>query len=251
MSSFGRGSGMNVSFGGPLTPAVKNLIIANMVVLVLQLLFRPFTGWFVLEAPKVLPWGFQVWRMLTYMFLHGGLGHLFWNMLLLFMFGCTIERAWGTRSFYRYYFLCGLGGALFALVPIGPIWSAQILGASGAVYGILLAYGVLYPYREILVLLMFPVQARYLVILLGFAAFVSSISGSEGVAHVVHLGGFVTGYILLRWVGIARGPSRAASAGFGGSVREAYRKWRMRRLRKKFESYYDKRSRGGPPGAVH
>jgi len=245
------GRGMSFSFGGPLTPAVRNLIIANMVGLVLQLLIPPFTGWFVLEAPKVLPWHFQVWRMFTYMFLHGGLGHLFWNMLMLFMFGCTIERTWGTRSFYRYYILCGLGGALFALLPFGPFWSAHILGASGAVYGILLAYGVLFPHNEILVLLMFPVQARYLVLLLGFAAFVSSISGAEGVAHIVHLGGFVTGYVLLRWVGIARRRTSLSGGGIGGPVREAYRKWRMKRLRKKFESYYDKRSGGGPPGAVH
>lgn len=251
MSSYRPRAGF--SFGGPITPAVKNLIIANMVAMLAQVLI-PFIGpsasspgVFSLVPPLVLPWNFQIWRLGTYMFLHGGLSHLFWNMLALFMFGCAIERQWGTRSFYRYYFLCGLGGAAFSLIPYGPFWSTPIIGASGAVYGILLAFGVLFPYREILVFLMFPVQARYLVTVFGFIAFVSSVSGGEGVAHVVHLGGFVTGFVLLRWVGIARTSFAGGRGPIFGSLREAYRRYRMKRLRKKFESYYDKRSGGEPP----
>jgi membrane associated rhomboid family serine protease len=173
-------------------------------------------------------------------------------MLALFMFGCSIERTWGTRRFYRYYFLCGLGAALFAFIPYGPFYDLPILGASGAIYGILLAYGVLFPYNRIWVLMTFPVEARYLVIVWGFLAFIFSITGGEGVAHIVHLGGFVTGFALLRWFGFARGAARLSSARGFDSVRDLYRRWRLRRLRRKFESYYEKRSGGGnDPNMIH
>ncbi len=188
-------------FGGPLTPAVKTLILANAGVFVLQALIAPFTSWLTLVPAKVLPWHFQIWRVVTYMFLHAGFGHLFFNMFGLFMFGCSIERTWGSRSFYRYYFLCGLGGALFAFLSF-PLWNATILGASGALYGILVAFAVLFPRQQILVFFAFPVEARFLVAVYGILALFSSISGSEGVAHIVHLGGFVTGYVLLRWAGL-------------------------------------------------
>jgi len=243
-------------FGGPLTPAVKNLILANVVVWVLQQLIAPFTHWFTLVPAEVLPWHFQLWRIFTYMFLHAGFGHLFFNMFGLFMFGCSIERTWGTRSFYRYYFLCGLGGALFAFLSF-PLWHASILGASGALYGILVAFAVLFPRQQILLFFAFPVEARVLVAVYGIFALWSSISGPEGIAHIVHLGGFVTGYVLLRWVGAARGSRFRGRRGGGGrgdvvgSVKDAYRRWRMKRLRKKFESYYEKRSGGDGPGAIH
>lgn len=243
-------------FGGPLTPAVKTLIIANVVVYVLQILWKPFTDWFTLVPSLVLPWNFQIWRVASYMFLHdrAGLGHLGMNMLFLFMFGCAIERTWGSRSFYRYYFLCGLGGAAFAFLSY-PLWNASILGASGAVYGILIAFGYLFPRQQVLVFFVIPMEARFLVAMAGIFAFASSISGQQGVAHVVHLGGFATGYLLLRWVGVAgRGRRRSLGglrAEFGGSWRDAYRRWRMKRLRKKFEDYYDKRSGGGDGPMVH
>ncbi|HXV64595.1 MAG TPA: rhomboid family intramembrane serine protease [Vicinamibacteria bacterium] len=240
-----------VRFGGPLTPGVKIIIIANMVAFLLQVIIRPFTEWFTLQPPLVLPWNFQIWRVGTYMFLHFGVWHLFWNMLSLFLFGGAIESTWGTRSFYRYYFLCGLGGALFAFIPIGPFYNVSIAGASGAVYGILLAYGILFPNNRIYVLLTFPVEAKYLVAFVGFISLVSALSGQEGIAHTVHLGGFLTGYILLRWAGLARRTSSFARADFLGSVREAYRRWRMRRLRRKFEAYYEKRAGRDDQDIIH
>ena len=243
---------MSYSFGGPLTPGVKAIIIANLAVFVLQNLVPRLTGWFVLSPSLVLPMNFQLWRVVSYMFLHGGLMHLLFNMLALFMFGCSIERTWGTRSFYRYYFLCGIGGAVFAFIPYGPFYNLPILGASGAIYGILLAYGMLFPHNRILVFLTFPVEARYLVAIWGFIAFVGSVSGAEGVAHIVHLGGLVTGYVLLRWAGVSRGVQGVSRAGMMGSVREGYRRWRMKRLRKKFEAYYEKRTGGGnDPNTIH
>jgi membrane associated rhomboid family serine protease len=242
---------ISYGFGGPLTPGVKAIIVANGVVFLLQALIPPLTSWFSLSPPLVLPLKFQLLRVFTYMFLHGGLAHLLFNMLFLFMFGCTIERTWGTRLFYRYYFLCGLGGALFAFIPYGPFYEIPIVGASGAIYGILLAYGLLFPTNQIWILATFPVEARYFVTVLGFAAFAGSLMGQDGVAHVVHLGGLATGYAALRWSTlVSRRP--AESGDLFGSLRQTYRRWRMKRLRKKFETYYEKRSGGGNgPTIVH
>jgi len=239
-------------FGDRLTPAVRNLLIANGVIYVFQQLFDPYiTRVFALSAPLVLPWNFQVWRLGTYMFLHGDFWHLFWNMFALFMFGCSIEQEWGSRSFYRYYFLCGLGSALFALLPFDPIWGLPIIGASGAIYGILVAFAMLFPYRQILVFFVFPLQARYLVLIFGLMSFVSAFWGPQGIAHVVHLGGLVTGFVLLRWAGLAHPRRAVGQREFMGSMRDAYRRWRMKRLRKKFEDYYEKRSGGNDPDVFH
>jgi membrane associated rhomboid family serine protease len=240
------------SFGGPLTPAVKAIIIANGAVFLFQVMVPAITGWLSLSPPLVLPFNLQLWRVVTYMFLHGGVGHLVWNMLFLFMFGCTLERTWGTKRFYRYYFICGLGAALFAFIPYGPFYQVPIVGASGAIYGILLAYGVIFPMNKIWILATFPVEARYLVIVLGFVAFASSLMGSDGVAHIVHLGGLVTGYVVLRYTTVVSRSAHPSTGGVVGPLRDAYRRWRMKRLKKKFESYYEKRSGGGNgPTIVH
>ena len=236
-----------------MTPAVKTLIIANVAVHLIQRLFtdylRPELG---LIALEVLPWSFQIWRPFTYMFLHNDLVHLFWNMFLLFMFGSEVERQWGARSFYRYYFLCGLGGALFAFIPFLGLLGVNIIGASGAAYGVLLAFGLLFPFRQILLFFVLPIQARYLVMAIGLVALVYSFGGPEGIAHAVHLGGFVTGYVLIRAVGVKPATRRASQLGMVGSVKEAYRKWRMKRLRRKFEQYYENRNKDrGGNGMVH
>jgi membrane associated rhomboid family serine protease len=246
---------ISYSFGGPLTPAVKAIIIANCVVFLMQVLTRGLlTVWLALEPLKVLPFGFQIWRVATYMFAHGGVMHLLFNMLMLFIFGCSIERTWGTRSFYRYYFLCGLGAALFSFIPVPEFYAHPTIGASGAVYGILLAYAVLFPHNRIYIFLTLPVEARYVVMALGFIAFAGSLSGGDGIAHVVHLGGLVTGYALLRWVGIRRsslglgvgmGMGSGTRVGVFRYLRDAYRRHRMNRLRKKFEMYYQKRAEDG------
>jgi len=242
---------MTISFGGPLTPGVKSIIIANGVAHLLKVLIGPFDTWFWLSPPSVLAPGFQLWRVGTYMFLHGDLFHLLMNMLALFMFGCAVERTWGTKLFVRYYLLCGLGAALLAFIPYGPFYSIPIVGASGAIYGVLLAYAVLFPRNQIWVLMTFPVEARYLVVVWGFVAFVSSLMGADGVAHIVHLGGLLTGLALVRWTGFLRSSARGRGEA-SGSLREIYRRWRMKRLRKKFEAYYEKRSGGGnDPNMVH
>ncbi len=235
---------ISYSFGGPLTPAVKAIIIANLIAYAIQSFFSPFTEWLALRPLDVLPWGFQLWRIGTYMFLHGGIGHLFFNMLMLYFFGNTLERTWGTRNFVKYYSVCGLGAALFCFVPGLGTYSAYTYGASGAIYGVMLAYAILFPHQKIYILLTFPIEIRYLVFFLGFVSIVS-LGASDGVAHLAHLGGLVTGYVLLRWSGITRRRSVGSGGDFVGSIREGYRRWRMKRLRKKFESYYEKRTGSG------
>ncbi len=186
------------SFGfAPLTPMVKRLIGITCGAFLAQLLIPPLTVFLALYPPAVLR--LEVWRLLTYVFLHGGLGHLMLNMLVLYMFGGPLESVWGSRRFLRYYLLCGVGAGLFTLLPIPAFFGASHIGASGAAYGLLLAFGLLFPAARVHVFLIFPMRASHLVVALGFISLASSISAtSDGVSHIAHLGGLVAGYVLLR-----------------------------------------------------
>lgn len=231
------------SFGGPLTPAVKYIILATAGAFLLQNLYSPATGWLALYPPLVLE-SFQVWRLATYLLLHGGLLHLFFNMLALFMFGCELERMWRTRLFLRFYLTCGIGAGLFALLPFAAFYQAAHVGASGAIYGLLMAYAMYFPnrvvYMNLLFLFFFPIRVKYFVTIMGMLAFLGSVQGAgSGVSHIAHLGGLVVGFLYLR-----AGMGRRSLA---GELREAYRRWRLKRLRKKFEDYYDKKRGGGAP----
>ena len=242
---------ISYSFGGPLTRAVKAIILVNLVAYAIQSFVSPFTEWLALRPLDVLPWNFQLWRIGTYMFLHAGIGHLFFNMLILYFFGNTLERRWGTRSFVKYYFVCGLGAALFCFVPGLANYSAYTYGASGAIYGVMLAYAILFPYQKIYVLLTFPVEIRYVVFFLAFLSIVS-LGASDGVSHLAHLGGLVTGYVVLRWFAFTPQLSAVSSRSFVGFVTKGYQQWKVKRLRKKFESYYEKRTgRGNDPNTRH
>ncbi len=240
-----RGGTATWSFGGPLTPAVKYLLIANVGAFVLQLLYPPLTNWFRLDPSQVLG-SFYVWQVVTYMFLHGGLFHLLINMLILFMFGGEMERLWGTPFFLRYYFITGIGAGLFALVAGYPV-----VGASGAIYGLLVAFAMYFPnrvvYMNVFFIFFFPIQAKYFVIIMGLISFLSSLGGASGVSHLAHLGGLVVGYLYLRWGGVRSGSGIGIRKETGGGfIQDSYRRWRMKRLRKKFEQYYEKRGGGGP-----
>ena len=175
---------------------VSTIIIANVLVFILQILLirTPFRVVFSLVPRLVLERGF-VWQVVTYMFLHDGLFHLFFNMLIIWMFGSTLEQIWGGRRFLQYYFICGLGAAAFSFIFS---FNALVLGASGAGYGILLAYGILFPHNQIYVMGIIPIKARTLVIVLGVFEFLSGLSGGDGIAHFAHLGGMATGLVYLR-----------------------------------------------------
>ncbi len=232
----------SISFGpGPLSLALKALIGANVAVFLAdQFLGRGF-GLTNLPStlglmPAAVTQGLQVWRLVTYMFLHGGIAHLLFNMLGLWMFGAELERVWGTRYFLKFYFLTGIGSAaLTVLVSVAlfpGLFNTTIIGASGAIYGLLLAYGLHFPNRPIYMYLVFPIPAKYFVLIMGAIAFYSSLADNSGVASVTHLGGIIVGYAMLR----------------GGRLHplsEAkywYLRWKMNRVRRKFDVYEGGRS---------
>lgn len=184
------------TFGYRLTPWVKRLIIANTLVFVLiwsraiPLTWAvDYLGFNVSQALR------EPWTIITYMFVHAGFLHVFLNMLMLFFFGPPLEERWGGKEFIKYYAICGVGGALFTLVFGG----GTIVGASAAVYGVMLAYALNWPDTLIWIYAIFPIKAKYLVLILGAVSFFSAFSGaSDGIAHFAHLGGLVVGYAYLK-----------------------------------------------------
>lgn len=213
-----------------MTPGVKALLIANVAIFIVQSLMHdvgdgigPITRLFGFIPSEAFFHG-QVWRFVTYMFLHGGITHILFNMIGLWMFGTQIESHWGRGPFLLYYLVCGLGGAFtYGIFKIFGIEAAiPMVGASGAIYGILLAYGMMFPEAVILVAMILPMKAKYAVALFGLIELLSSISGtSNGVAHVAHLGGMGAGFIFLKMTI----PSLRAGTGLGNP----WRRWRGKR----------------------
>lgn len=184
-------------------PAVKHLLIINGIFFVG--LSTPGVAQVLFEYGALWPIGsglFQPWQLVTYMFLHGGFGHIFFNLFALWMFGQSIENYWGTKRFTVFYFLTGIGAAILHMFIGGG--GAPTIGASGAVYGILLAFGMMFPNREIMLLFPpIPMKAKYFVALFGVIELISGISRADsGVAHFAHLGGMLVGFILIKYWGI-------------------------------------------------
>ena len=241
------GGGGHYAFGpGLMTPAVRMLLWANVGVFLLTTLvpsaFYWATSLFGL-TPQLVLTRLWVWQPFTYMFLHGGIGHILLNMLVLWMFGTQLERIWGSRFFLRYYFITGVGAGVATiaagLLPAAfaePTYAGVTIGASGAIYGLLVAFALYYPNAPVLMFFLFPVPARYFVMIIGAIAFLS-VPRSGGVAHIAHLGGLVVGYLYLRH---RRGA--ASRFGFGrlgvmADIKYRYLRWRMERLRKRFDVY--------------
>jgi membrane associated rhomboid family serine protease len=219
------------SFGpGPVSTALKSLIAVNVVAFLLQAVVPRLTFTLGL-VPEAVFGQLQVWQLVTYMFLHGGLFHLLFNMLALWMFGGELERLWGTRFFLKYYFVTGVGAAaltvVVSLLGFQQLQHAVIIGASGAIYGLLLAYALYFPERRIYMYLVFPIQVKYFVMIMGALAFYSSMTESGGVANVTHLGGLLVGYLYLK----------GARLHPWSEVKYRYLKWRINRMRKKFDVY--------------
>lgn len=189
-----RGAG-GFRFGYQLTPWVKRLLIANAAVFFLTLVIgnpRWVADWLAFQPARLLtrPWG-----VFTYMFVHAGLGHVFMNMLVLFFFGPPLEEKWGSREFVKFYLICGMGGVALSLL----FASAPIIGASAAVYGIMMAFALAWPRTPIYVWGIFPVQARWLIVFLFAMTFMSAFGrGGGDIAHFAHLGGLITGFIYLK-----------------------------------------------------
>ncbi|HEY7321125.1 MAG TPA: rhomboid family intramembrane serine protease [Candidatus Binatia bacterium] len=184
--------------GGAITPAVKLLLIVNTAVFFLQLVLPSEILLLFGLVPSMVWNDFYFWQLFTYQFLHGGLLHLLFNMLAVWMFGCDLERRWGSSFFLRYYFVSVVGGGLLNALLI-PSQVIPSIGASAGVYGILLAYGLIYPNRIVYFYFLFPIKMKYFVWIIGAIAFYSSVTpGQSGIAHLAHLGGMLFGYFYLR-----------------------------------------------------
>jgi len=222
-----------------MTPAVKWIIWANVGAFVATVVFPIITEYLGL-VPQLVIERRWVWQPVTYMFLHAGFFHILFNMLGIWMFGVTLEQMWGTNFFLKYYAVTGVGAAIttivVALLPFAATASTYhyaTVGASGALYGLLLAFAMYYPDRPILMFMLFPIPAKYFVIIIGAIAFLSSTSaGSPTVAHAAHLGGMLFGYLYLR----------SGRGGLSAEIKYRYLKWKMNRLRRKFDVYSGGRS---------
>ena len=252
-----RGPSMTLSFP-PFTPAVKQLLIANCAIFLLFALLGAFAptvagigeGLFQLRGIAVIHgW---LWQLVTYGFLHAGVLHILFNMLALWMFGAQLEMDWGYSLFMQFYFFCLIGAALVTvaisftgLLGVSP-YTATI-GASGAIYGLLLTFGILHGDIEIMMFpLPFLIKAKYVVIgliaLALYGALASAHGGGQSIAYMAHLGGALFGYIWLKFVP-RRGFGFATSERLFG-VRNAYYRWKRKRAARKFEVYMRKHDRG-------
>jgi len=178
-----------------MTPWVTRLIIANGIFFILSQINPALTANLLLVPALIAS---RPWTAITYMFLHAGFGHIFFNMLALFFFGPRLEMVLGGTRFLLLYFISGIMGAVlsFFFTP-----NVAILGASGAVYGVMFGFAHYWPKEHLYVWGVFPVQARWLVVIMtGLSLFGGFGIGGEGIAHFAHLGGFVGGFFFLRWV---------------------------------------------------
>jgi len=186
-----------------LPPVTQWLLIANVAVYVLENSGMIGVDQFALWPPGGFDSPFEPWQIVTYSFLHGNLAHIFFNMLALYMFGGEIERLFGSRFFALYYFACVVSAAVCHLIVTSALGSppAPMVGASGGIYGLLLAFGIYFPHRRVLLLFPpIPLPAR--VFVFGFAAlelFLGITQTAAGIAHFAHLGGMLGGWLMIQY----------------------------------------------------
>ena len=236
---------MNRIFAG-MPPVVKNLIIINVIMLLLMYMGKAIWG---IDLNSILGMyfpkseHFRSWQVVTHMFMHGGFVHLLFNMFALWMFAGDLEQLWGTKTFVRFYLLSGLGAGVFIAlmnwylsVRMPAYAGAPTLGASGALYALLLAYGFLWPDREVLVWFLFPVRMKYVLLFFGLFEFFGTLNSTAGVqgniSHIGHLGGLLTGFILLK-ASILRRKRKSPSLYGAKKVSYFSKLFRSFRLRKK------------------
>jgi membrane associated rhomboid family serine protease len=227
--------------GGGLPQGVKGLIVANSVIFLLMWLVGPIgrvaMQWFALIPADVVT-RFFLWQPVTYLFLHGGFMHILMNMLYLWFFGKDLEDIWGTRRFLQFYFFCGVGAGLVVVLANYLFGDPRIptIGASGAIFGILLVAAVLWPDR-IIIFIIFPIKLKYLVMLLGAIAFFGLSEPNSGVSQVAHLSGMGFGYLFLKTSGFRK-------LDLVGPARDSYKAWKLARAKRKFQVYLKKQQGG-------
>ncbi len=230
-----------------MTPGVKWLLIVNCVMFVVYFLAAGTRlGQFLMPLglmPNAVLMG-AIWQPFTYLFLHSpyGFSHILMNMLTLWMFGTPLEGVWGTRQFLKYYFFCGVGAGICVVVLnlLAGTGHLRTIGASGAIYGLLLAFGILFPRATIYFFMMFPIEARWYVLIMGAIVFLSAWGDAGGgVSHFAHLGGMVFGYVWLR-MELGKKKTRGPRRGWVEQMEQAYKDWKFRRAKKKFQVYLKK-----------
>jgi membrane associated rhomboid family serine protease len=248
-----RGRTLSLSFP-PFTPWVKRIIIACVAIYFFQVILEAFSGTalgylitFGALIPAAVLHGW-IWQLVTYSFLHGSVMHVLLNMLMLWMFGAQEEIDWGSKKFLEYYLFCVVGAALTTIaVAYSPIRGVSpmtsTIGASGGVYGILMAFGMLYGDREIMMFpLPFLMKAKYMVaIMIGLVIIATFQPSQGGIANFAHLGGLFFGFLYIKFI-----PRRGLM--FGASeryfnLRNSYYRWKRRRAARKFEVYMREHNR--------
>lgn len=206
MSRFPSSPHMTYSIGpGPLTPAVKAIIYTNVAIFVAVVFMGALVDWIGLIPQVVLTQGY-LWQVVTYQFVHANAIHILINMLSVWMFGVDLERRWGTVAFTKYYLIVGTtAGVATLVVSLLPFtWAATsyeaiTIGASGAVYGLMMAWAIVFPHRTVHLFGIFPLTARVFVLIVGALSMSQAMAGSDSnVAHVAHLGGLVAGWLYLK-----------------------------------------------------
>jgi membrane associated rhomboid family serine protease len=249
---FNRGRTISLSLP-PFTRWVKRLILIYAGVYLLNAIFEvafPAAHYFVEDYLSLIPLRVMhgmVWQLVTYSFLHFQLLHLLFNALALWMFGSQLESDWGSRRFNEFYFFCTIAAALTTVAVsythlLGMSELKPTIGASGGIYGLLVAFGIIYGESEIMMFpLPFMIKAKYFVWGIIFLTLVGAIQESGGVANFAHLGGLLFGYLYLKFLP-RRGLSYSATEKYF-SIRNDYYRWRRRRAAKKFEVYMRKHDR--------
>jgi membrane associated rhomboid family serine protease len=187
------------SFGYGVTPVIKKLMIVMGVVFLLQMVVGSQINFYLGLVPILVWKKYFLWQLLTYIFLHAGITHILFNLLALWMFGGELESYWGSKKFLQYFLFCGIGAGLCTVV-FSSHQFIPVIGASGAIYGILLAYGWLFPNRLIYIYFLFPIPAKYMVVIFGLIELFSSMEGTGGgIAHLTHLGGLLFGLFYMAY----------------------------------------------------
>jgi len=189
----------SIHYNSRITKAVKWIIITNISVLFISLVFRNINLSYAFGlVPGNVITKFSIWQLATYMFLHSGVWHLLINMLILYFFGCNLERAWGSKRFLKYYFLTGIGAGICSIIT-SPGSFIPIVGASGAIFGVLVAYAILFPETVVLMFFIFPMKIKHAVFIFAAVDLFAALSNTgSGIAYFAHIGGGLTGYLYLK-----------------------------------------------------
>lgn len=229
-------------FGPSLTPAVKNLIIINSVIFILDFSLRLlFESDFIIYnfalVPEMIVSRFYIWQICTYQFLHGGISHILFNMLSLWMFGSELEMRWGKKTFYKFYLFSGtMTGAIILVFNLFMGNNIPTVGASGVIFAIMLVYAVYWGDRMVYIWMIIPLKIKYFVIIMGLISFFLMVNpGESNISHIGHLGGFLSGYICLKLFIENLSPSNNFSPSGNSRSLNIFQKIKIYRKKKEWE----------------